>query len=240
MSEPRAYIPRSALAVVGLVLSGLFAAAAPAQQEKPSGTEVWAANCSRCHRMRAVDAYNASQWDAIVTQMALYARLTPDETEAVRGFLVGSAKARQAGAPADGGVAAAGKAWQVTGVGAGFLPPAVLPEVGPACPIANGEDIYKTQCKVCHGSKGKGDGPAAAGLNPRPSDLADPTRMAKLSDDSLVKVVTAGRQAMPGFANILKPDQIHAVVAHVRCLGITPHPPARDTTGSGSDRSRSR
>jgi mono/diheme cytochrome c family protein len=34
-----------------------------------------------------------------------------------------------------------------------------------------GADLYKEYCAVCHGTAGKGDGPAAAALKNRPADL---------------------------------------------------------------------
>jgi mono/diheme cytochrome c family protein len=36
-----------------------------------------------------------------------------------------------------------------------------------------GAKTFQTYCQTCHGPTGKGDGPAAAGLNPRPASLAD-------------------------------------------------------------------
>ena len=37
--------------------------------------------------------------------------------------------------------------------------------------VAFGRALYQTNCAVCHGAKGLGDGPAAATLNPRPFNL---------------------------------------------------------------------
>ena len=34
-----------------------------------------------------------------------------------------------------------------------------------------GQQEYQAKCAVCHGASGKGDGPMAWALNPRPSDL---------------------------------------------------------------------
>src|SRR5690349_16656706 len=36
---------------------------------------------------------------------------------------------------------------------------------------APGESLYRRYCVACHGTSGRGDGPAAAGLCPPPSDL---------------------------------------------------------------------
>ena len=37
--------------------------------------------------------------------------------------------------------------------------------------IAAGQEAYRKSCAPCHGVSGKGDGPAAAALNPKPADL---------------------------------------------------------------------
>ncbi|MGP1358962.1 cytochrome C [Roseicyclus sp.] len=42
-------------------------------------------------------------------------------------------------------------------------------------PDATGQEDYLALCSSCHGATGAGDGPAAAGLDPRPADL---TRLA--------------------------------------------------------------
>ena len=214
MSRRTAGSPRRVQLGVSVVLLTLLAVPATAQRAKPSGAEVWGANCGRCHRLRAVDAYNASQWGAVVAHMALTARLTPDETEAVRQFLVGAAEARQANPrPSESAPVSAG-ALRNTSLGL-----TLGAELELACPAQRGgAEVFKAQCTVCHGAKGKGDGPAAAGLKPRPPDLSDAVLMAKLSDDSLVKVLTGGRKAMPGFGKILKPEDVRRVAEFVRCL----------------------
>jgi putative copper resistance protein D len=37
--------------------------------------------------------------------------------------------------------------------------------------VAAGRQTYQAKCAICHGARGRGDGPAAATLNPRPFDL---------------------------------------------------------------------
>lgn len=180
-------------------------------QRKASGAEVWGATCGRCHRMRAVDAYDARQWETVVTHMSLVARLTPDESDAVREFLVGSARAR---ATSGGAAAARAEREAVRLASQGTA----VPWTDQCCTLAVGKGLYEAQCVACHGKGGKGDGPAAAAMNPRPGDLTNASRMAAIADDSLVQVITKGRKAMPGFGQLLSREQISEVVSYVRSL----------------------
>ncbi|WP_035024815.1 c-type cytochrome [Gemmobacter nectariphilus] len=48
---------------------------------------------------------------------------------------------------------------------------ACLPGLPQRDPGANGARLYADYCAACHGATGKGDGPAAEGVKPRPADL---------------------------------------------------------------------
>ncbi|WP_413289725.1 c-type cytochrome [Bdellovibrio sp. HCB337] len=39
--------------------------------------------------------------------------------------------------------------------------------------VAHGKKLFATNCAMCHGNEGKGDGPAGAGLNPKPRNLVE-------------------------------------------------------------------
>jgi len=60
-------------------------------------------------------------------------------------------------------------------VGAQQQPPQPSPmvKVEPAKPVkaTDAQAMFKSYCAPCHGVSGKGDGPAAAALNPKPADL---------------------------------------------------------------------
>src|SRR5690606_4649488 len=47
--------------------------------------------------------------------------------------------------------------------------------------VARGKALYAQHCAACHGADGKGDGPAAKGLEPAPSNFHDLDRMAQRS-----------------------------------------------------------
>ncbi|HYN06540.1 MAG TPA: cytochrome c [Vicinamibacterales bacterium] len=50
-------------------------------------------------------------------------------------------------------------------------PPKVVVEPAKPIPASDGAAMFKGWCGPCHGVSGKGDGPAAAALNPKPADL---------------------------------------------------------------------
>jgi cytochrome c oxidase cbb3-type subunit 3 len=85
-----------------------------------------------------------------------------------------------------------------------------------------GKTKYDTLCVGCHGATGKGDGSAAAALNPKPGDFTNCKEMGKLSDDTLHKAIKEGGKAinkspiMPPWAASLNDQQIGDVVSYVR------------------------
>jgi len=55
-----------------------------------------------------------------------------------------------------------------------------------------GKILYEQQCASCHGAKGAGDGPASAGLDPRPIDFTDQGRANERSVFALYQVINQG------------------------------------------------
>ena len=39
--------------------------------------------------------------------------------------------------------------------------------------VTYGAKVFKTNCAMCHGNEGKGDGPSAGGMNPKPRNLVE-------------------------------------------------------------------
>lgn len=64
--------------------------------------------------------------------------------------------------------------------------------------------LYQQQCAACHGAEGRGDGPAAAGLEPPPTDFHDTERAAQRSLFGLYNTITLGVDgtAMTSFAHL--------------------------------------
>jgi len=83
---------------------------------------------------------------------------------------------------------------------------------------AKGEKIFKANCVVCHGDKGDGKGPAAAGMTPPPRNFTSPTDMKGIDDARLHKSIVEGRPGTPmvGFGKTLKPADIDDVIAYVK------------------------
>jgi len=59
---------------------------------------------------------------------------------------------------------------------------------------ASGKDMFKSYCAACHGTDGKGDGPAAATLKQKPADLTTLAKRhdGKFPDDYVVSVLRFG------------------------------------------------
>jgi mono/diheme cytochrome c family protein len=94
-------------------------------------------------------------------------------------------------------------------------------------PVVSGKFIYEQRCVQCHGLTGRGDGQAAAQLNPRPRDFASgkfkfrSTESGQLpTDGDLARTIRAGLPgtSMPAWETFLSPADIAGVVAYVKTL----------------------
>src|SRR5262249_30879766 len=85
--------------------------------------------------------------------------------------------------------------------------------------IANGAGLYREHCAACHGSAGYGDGPAAAGLHPKPADLTAAHTGDHTAGD-LFWWLSHGipRSAMPGFADRLSESDRWDLINFIRTL----------------------
>jgi mono/diheme cytochrome c family protein len=74
----------------------------------------------------------------------------------------------------------------------------------------------ETNCASCHGPSGKGDGPAAAALQPKPADWTS-AKLAKETDGELFWKISNGRGPMPPWKHL--PDQERwELVNYIRTL----------------------
>lgn len=95
--------------------------------------------------------------------------------------------------------------------------------------IGKGKALYLEHCAACHGKEGKGDGPDAKDLNPKPRNHTDGNYMNRLRDNYLFTVVKNGGQAvgksdqMSGWGNILTDQEITDLIAYIRTLAKPPY-----------------
>jgi mono/diheme cytochrome c family protein len=95
--------------------------------------------------------------------------------------------------------------------------------------IAAGKAVYSQNCLSCHGQLGRGDGPAAKDLDPKPHDLSDPKVVAQ-SDGALFWKITEGRKPMPTFEKLLGETDRWNVVNYIRTLAPATEPSSQPAT----------
>ncbi len=81
-----------------------------------------------------------------------------------------------------------------------------------------GKTLYENFCLSCHGPTGKGDGPAASTLQPKPADLS--ALLQSQEDAYLAARISEGKDgtAMVAWKNVLSEAQIRQIVAYLRTL----------------------
>jgi mono/diheme cytochrome c family protein len=87
--------------------------------------------------------------------------------------------------------------------------------------LERGTEIYKANCVPCHGPTGKGDGPSAAALDPKPRDHTNRAYMDTLKDEQIAATIVQG--GAPKYPNMpshphLRGEDLVAIVAKVRTL----------------------
>jgi mono/diheme cytochrome c family protein len=99
-----------------------------------------------------------------------------------------------------------------------------------------GTRLYGRHCGVCHGPDGRGNGPAAPSMFPRPRDFTSGRFKYKSTapgepptDDDLLRTVRDGlpASAMPYFAGLLSSDELSAVVEQVKSFSVVFSRPGR-------------
>jgi mono/diheme cytochrome c family protein len=113
----------------------------------------------------------------------------------------------------------------------GLLTLLVQPGLLLAGDVTAGRALYQQYCSMCHGPQGKGDGPAASAMNPKPRDHTDGRYMNALSDAHLTIVISEGGAAvqrsplMPSWKGTLSPQQIADVITYLRTLAVPSYKP---------------
>ncbi len=82
--------------------------------------------------------------------------------------------------------------------------------------VEAGKDLYIRICVNCHGADGTGD--QMRKMWPTIGDLTSSEMHGRLDDAALALHITNGKNQMPGFGTMLKPEEVKSVVAYVRTL----------------------
>lgn len=102
-----------------------------------------------------------------------------------------------------------------------------LPTAVPAAAVVlDAKSVFNERCSPCHGTSGKGDGPAAASLTPKPRNYTDKTWQTSVTDEQIKKTIVYGGAAvgksavMPSSPDLDgKPEVVDGLVKIVRGFG---------------------
>lgn len=87
-----------------------------------------------------------------------------------------------------------------------------------------GYRIFKTNCFVCHGTDGSGNGPLASKLSVTPADLTSKGKMGQRSDRDLFRIIEGSMahgqvsNDMPKWRFTLAQTQINSLITYIRYL----------------------
>ncbi len=110
-----------------------------------------------------------------------------------------------------------------------------------------GRELYLKRCFWCHGESGRGDGPSADGMFPRPRDFVQADYRIRSTphgqlptDEDLYRMISKGLPdtPMPGWEKILTKDEIRRLVDYLKSLSPRfkdeKREPLRAPSGPGS------
>jgi len=84
--------------------------------------------------------------------------------------------------------------------------------------IALGKKAYGSDCSMCHGKTGAGDGDLAVDMKLKLKDYRDPDALKSMKDGEIYSIIANGKGQMSGEEGRMKPGQIWDVVNYVRSL----------------------
>jgi high-affinity iron transporter len=88
--------------------------------------------------------------------------------------------------------------------------------------LARGAEVYQANCAGCHGALGRGDGPAAGGLDPKPTNLSLGAELMDQSPLDYYRRITIGvvGTAMPSFEQQLPAQDRWAAALYATLLRL--------------------
>ncbi|MBN20567.1 MAG: hypothetical protein CL678_04695 [Bdellovibrionaceae bacterium] len=85
--------------------------------------------------------------------------------------------------------------------------------------VAHGKKLFDMQCATCHGSAGKGDGPASGALNPKPRNFTQASGLKNgRKPAQIYGTLQKGLGTMPSFGSLPK-DDLWALAHYVSHFG---------------------
>jgi mono/diheme cytochrome c family protein len=93
------------------------------------------------------------------------------------------------------------------------------PYIGNAIAAQKGQMLYSKLCWTCHGKNGKGDGPAAANLNPKPKDFSS-VELQKQTDGELFWKLSNGKGMMVPYKHSLNEEKRWQLINYIRTLSV--------------------
>ncbi len=108
----------------------------------------------------------------------------------------------------------------------------------PAEDLQKGKLVYEQNCAACHGTNGQGDGVQAAGSSTKPAAWGqNQARLAQLSADDMISVMTGNSQGHPSFADKVDAGDRYALAGYVRTLSFSSAGQPAEAASSGNGQS---
>ncbi len=84
--------------------------------------------------------------------------------------------------------------------------------------VARGKRVYETQCAMCHGDTGAGNGDVAQDIKAKPPDFTDSATLKDVSDGELFAIIGAGSGLMPAQGERMKDYHKWDAINYIRFL----------------------